>query len=185
MPGCLKVGLIVLACLFVLGGGCVAVGIWFWHRNGQEIVATGHRELQQGALAGKEMDEQGCVDAARARANGGLKETLGATFFLRGCLSASRETPALCEGVPAKDEFRASIDWTMKQCSDDPGNTSCQQVMSVVQEFCALGKPKIGGPRVPGWILPDDLGAADSTAAPPLPGDTVTPESTAPSPAAR
>ena len=154
MPTWLKVLLIVGGCLFVLGGACVAAGMWWWSRNGEELTASMEKGWREGAEAGRGTDERGCVSAAMARNRdaAGVGGMLGSGFFLRGCLPASRDTPGFCQGVPRPGEFTAGVKWMAQRCpGTGTSSQACQTTMRTVQEFCAAGEPKLGGTPVPGW----------------------------------
>lgn len=139
--GCLKAFLITAAVVLVLGAGCVAVGVWWWSRNGDEFMARGEAATAEGTQAGSGTDEAGCVQLARARsaADASMGGMVSHGVYLRSCLGAARETPGFCEGVPAETEFRATAEWRGKQC---PGNDGgCAIVMQSVQQYCHRDRP--------------------------------------------
>lgn len=134
--GCLKVFLIVAAVLLVLGGGCVAAAVWWWSNNGSEFVARGQAVTEEGAQAGRNTDEEGCIRLARQRAaaDASMTALVSHSFYLNGCLGQARETPGFCEGVPAETEFGATREWQQRQCPG--GDAGCQIVMQTKQQYC-------------------------------------------------
>ncbi len=162
--GCLKAALITLAVVLGLGGACTA-GMMIWYsRNSDRLESASRVGREEGARAGANLDEKGCLDQARTQTRGvaDVEGMLRQKGFVQACLIESRETPGFCEGVPPLSEIRRTLAWRKQGCDND---AMCQQLREEVQTYCLSSarseKPGATG-TAPGPA--DSAGAAADTA---------------------
>lgn len=138
----MRVGLAGCGALALLAVVVIVAGMIWWRRNGGEYTARAGEAAREGARAGLVGDEAACFETAQRRI--GTDATMADNFavgaFARACLEYSRETPGFCDNVPPVTAIRRSAEWAQQRCG--AGNTTCQQVSQVVQQYCAAGRPK-------------------------------------------
>ena len=120
---------------------------WFWwSQNSAEFLANGKAQLEKGRLAGRELDESGCVALAAAALGGEAGNSMAAgisnSLELSGCLETSRGTRRFCEEVPGKTEIFATAQWIANVCNQIGygSNTSCQTMLQSIPDYCASEK---------------------------------------------
>jgi hypothetical protein len=157
--GCLHAGLAGCGALALLAVIAIVAGTIWWRRNGDELTARAGEAAREGARAGLVSDEAACFETAPRRIGTGatVADNFAVGAFARACLEFSRETPGFCDNVPPVTALRRSTEWAQQRCG--AGNTACQHVSQVVQQYCAAGRPK----RTAADTLLMDNGAAPAS----------------------
>jgi len=86
-----------------------------------------------GGEFGKTTDQNGCME------KGLLREAIGASWFVSGCLKSSKPISDFCDGVPTgfSDGKLENSGWEDEQCKKvGHNNRSCSQVFNVKRHFC-------------------------------------------------
>ena len=167
--GCLRAGLIGCGMLALLAVIAIVAGTIWWRRNGGELTTRAGEAAREGARAGLVSDEAACVETSQRRIGAGasIGDNFAAGSFARACLEYSRETPGFCDNVPPVTSIRRGAEWAQQRCG--AGNTACQHVSQVVQQYCAAGRPKRTAAdtllmATGGITITGDTAAADSAA---------------------
>jgi hypothetical protein len=150
MPGWAKVLIIIVVLIVLAVVGTIAAGAYWWSRNRDALLAKGKAVLTEGVEAGRNTDNQGCVDQslARYKTEPGFTSSITTTMFMQSCLQVSRPTPGFCDEVPKQDEIMKSVHWRIEQCKrvDLSTDRHCQQLFAPVQVFCE-GPQLESGPK--------------------------------------
>jgi hypothetical protein len=138
-----KVLAVIAVLLLVLLGIMIAGSGYWWQQNKDSLLADEKKAAQQGTAEGSRLTEKECLDQAMAR---GRKEpsagtVLTAGAWLHACLEASRKSPGFCDGVPALDSFKASLQWRWEKCNH-LSDSACSNLLNEVQTYCASAPRK-------------------------------------------
>ncbi|HEX4509019.1 MAG TPA: hypothetical protein VH328_03025 [Burkholderiaceae bacterium] len=119
-----------------------AAGAYWWHRNGDSIVASSRAALDDGHRRGLSVDEGVCLGEALLRhaPNRGdsMSEAISRSLWLNACLASSRVAPSFCEGVPPPHEFIDLGNWVKTACArQGSADASCQTLYQEVAKYCA------------------------------------------------
>ena len=149
MPGWAKALIIVAVLLVLLVVGVIVAGVFWWSNNKDALIAKGKAVVAEGQEAGRQTDNQGCVDQSvtRYKAEPGFRSGISTSIFMQSCLQANRPTPGFCDEVPKQTEFIKSGQWQLAQC-DRVGLSSdqyCRQLFQTVERFC--DKRSVGSNR--------------------------------------
>jgi uncharacterized membrane protein YhaH (DUF805 family) len=137
-----KAGALVVSAAAVV---CGAAWFW-WSQNSAEILANGKAHIETGRIAGRALDESGCVSKAASALAGeagtSLLVAIENAVELSGCLDTSRATPGFCDGIPAKTEIFATGQWIASVCGQFGygGNASCNAMIQHIPEYCTSDK---------------------------------------------
>jgi len=95
MPGWLKVLLIVAIIIVLLVVGVIGVGVVWFVRNKDAMIARAKEITDDGQKFGKNSDNQGCVNEgiSRYKQEPGFTNLISTSIFMQVCLDASRPTP--------------------------------------------------------------------------------------------
>ena len=112
-------------------------------------IATIYRNLkalvEEGEKAGRQTDNQGCVDQAVARYKGdpGFTNGISSGIFIESCLRVSSPTPGFCDEVPRETEFIKSGKWQQAHCERAGlgSDQYCRQLFQGVERFCDKRRP--------------------------------------------
>jgi hypothetical protein len=144
MPGWAKALIIVGVLLVLLVVGVIGAGVYWWSNNKDALMARGKALVEEGRDAGRQTDNQGCVDQAIARykAGPGLTSGISTGIFMDSCLRASSPTPGFCDEVPKEIEFIKSGQWQLAQCERVGlgSDQYCRQLFQGVERFCERQK---------------------------------------------
>ena len=145
MPGWAKALIIVGVLLVLLVVGVIGAGLYWWSNNKNALMARGKALVDEGESAGRQTDNQGCVDKAvtRYKTEPGFTSGISTGIFMESCLRVSSPTPGFCDAVPAETEFLKAGQWQMAQC-ERVGLASdqyCRQLFQGVQRFCDKQRP--------------------------------------------
>ena len=151
MPGWAKALIIVGVLLVLLVVGVVGAGVYWWSNNKDTLIARGKAVITEGQEAGRQTDNQGCVDQSvtRYKAEPGFTNGISSSIFMQSCLQTSRPTPGFCDEVPKETEFIKSGQWQLAQCQRVGlgSDQYCRQLFQTEERFCntpkALPKPSI------------------------------------------
>lgn len=107
MPGWLKALLAVALVIVLLVVGVIVFGVVWWGRNKDKLIARAKEVVTEGRDAGRNTDNQGCVDesVSRYKKEPGFASVISNSIFMRACLESSRPTPGFCDDVPKQTEF--------------------------------------------------------------------------------
>lgn len=137
----LKFFLIGCAVVIVLGIIAVAVVGWYVKSHSGQWMAQGKAVRGEGMSFGRTATEPQCVSEAmtRYRAHTGMVNGISQRLWLDGCLETASVDAEFCAGVPAEDQFTASVTWRVKQCRDFgfQGDSTCPNIVAEVQRYCA------------------------------------------------
>lgn len=140
MPGWAKALIIIAVLAVLLVVGVVVAGAYWWSRNKDTLIAKGKAVVTEGQDAGRNTDNQGCVDQSisRYKAEPGFSSAITTGIFMQSCLPVSRATSGFCDEVPKQTEFMKSGEWRIAQCEkvDLSSDQYCQQLFAPVQRFC-------------------------------------------------
>jgi hypothetical protein len=140
MPGWAKALIIVGVLLVLLVVGVVGAGVYWWSHNRDALVAKGKVVVAEGEKAGRQTDNQGCVDQgiSRYKAEPGFTNGISTSIFMQTCLQASRPTRGFCDDVPRETEFIKSGQWQLAQCQRVglQSDQYCRQLFQTVERFC-------------------------------------------------
>jgi hypothetical protein len=146
MPGWAKALIIVGVLLVLLVVGVIGAGLYWWSSNKDALMARGKALIEEGEEAGRQTDNQGCVDKAitRYKSEPGFTNGISTGIFMDSCLRVSSPTPGFCDDVPVETQFMKSGQWQLAQC-ERVGLVSdqfCRQLFQGVQRFCDKQRPK-------------------------------------------
>lgn len=145
----LKATLVIFGILTVVAILGVGGGWYYWSTHKQQLMDSAkalHKEAQD---AGKNTDEQGCVElsVARLKKDSGITGSVSSGLFLEFCLQAASPTPGFCDGVPPETEFIESARWRLSKCQGRNVDTNaCQNLMGQIQRYCSSGQHKAKQP---------------------------------------
>ena len=135
-----KVILTISICLILLIIGVVGAGVYWWSHHGRQAVEAAGSGMKEGQEAGKNTDNQGCVDQslARYKKSPGFGGAISTNLFLLGCLEESKPTPGFCDDVPRPNEIMRSASWQIQKCKDAgvPADPFYRQIFAGVQQHC-------------------------------------------------
>ena len=145
MPRWAKALIIVGVLLVLLVVGVIGAGLYWWSSNKDALMARGKALIEEGEEAGRQTDNQGCVDQAitRYKADRGFTNGISSGIFMESCLRVSSPTPGFCDEVPRETEFIKSGKWQEAQC-ERVGLASdqyCRQLFQGVERFCDKQRP--------------------------------------------
>ena len=145
MPRWAKALIIAGVLIILLVIGVIGAGVYWWSSNKDALMAKAKALVEQGEEAGRQTDNQGCVDQAITRYKGdpGFTNGISSGIFMESCLRVSSPTPGFCDEVPRETEFIKSGKWQQAQC-ERVGLASdqyCRQIFQGVERFCEKQKP--------------------------------------------
>jgi hypothetical protein len=144
MPGWAKALIIVAVLLVLLVVGVIGAGIYWWSNNKDALLARGKAQIEEGEEAGRQTDNQGCVDKAitRYKAEPGFTNGISTGIFMDS-LRVSSTTPGFCDDVPVETQFMKSGQWQLAQCERVGlgSDQFCRQLFQGVQRFCDKQRP--------------------------------------------
>lgn len=140
MPGWAKALIIVVVLLVLLVVGVIGAGVYWWSNNKDTLIARGKAVVTEGQEAGRQTDNQGCVDQSvtRYKAEPGFSNGISTSIFMQSCLQVSRPTPGFCDEVPKETEFIKGGQWQLAQCQRVGlgSDQYCRQLFQTVERFC-------------------------------------------------
>ena len=140
MPGWAKALIIVGVLLVLLVVGVIGAGVYWWSNNKDALIARGKAVVTEGQEAGRQTDNQGCVDQSvtRYKAEPGFTNGISSSIFMQSCLQMSRPTPGFCDEVPKETEFIKGGQWQLAQCQRVGlgSDQYCRQLFQTVERFC-------------------------------------------------
>lgn len=128
---------------------CIVGGVLLARFGKQQIgglVEETQRQTTEARAWARTHAQADCMDEGirRSRACTGFQCQVGVQSFTSTCLSTAAPTPGLCDGVPHPEDFRSGSIWRNGRCpvtgtpaAPDPAARACQQVMPVLQGYCA------------------------------------------------
>ena len=145
MPRWAKALIIAGVLIVLLVIGVIGAGVYWWSNNKDALMAKAKALVEEGQEAGRQTDNQGCVDQAIARykADRGFTNGISSGIFMESCLRVSSPTPGFCDEVPRETEFIKSGKWQEAQC-ERVGLASdqyCRQLFQGVERFCDKQRP--------------------------------------------
>ena len=145
MPRWAKALIIAGVLIVLLVIGVIGAGLYWWSNNKDALMAKAKAVVEEGQDAGRQTDNQGCVDQAVARykRDPGFTNGINSGIFMESCLRVSRATPGFCDGVPRETEFIKSANWQQAEC-ERVGLSSdqyCRQLFQGVERFCDKQRP--------------------------------------------
>ena len=145
MPRWAKALIIAGVLIVLLVIGVIGAGLYWWSNNKDALMAKAKALVEEGQDAGRQTDNQGCVDQAVARykRDPGFTNGISSGIFMESCLRVSRATPGFCDGVPRETEFIKSANWQQAEC-ERVGLSSdqyCRQLFQGVERFCDKQRP--------------------------------------------
>jgi hypothetical protein len=145
MPRWAKALIIAGVLIVLVVVGVVLAGVYWWSNNKDALMAKANALVVEGREAGRQTDNQGCVDQAitRYKADRGFTNGISAGIFMESCLRVSSPTPGFCDNVPRETEFIKSGTWQEAQC-EHVGLSSdqyCRQLFQGVERFCDKQRP--------------------------------------------
>lgn len=145
MPRWAKALIIAGVLIVLLVIGVIGAGVYWWSNNKDALMAKAKALVEDGQDAGRQTDNQGCVDQAVARykRDPGFTNGISSGIFMESCLRVSRPTAGFCDGVPRETEFIKSANWQQAEC-ERVGLSSdqyCRQLFQGVERFCGKQRP--------------------------------------------
>ena len=145
MPRWAKALIIAGVLIVLLVIGVIGAGVYWWSNNKDALMAKAKALVEEGQEAGRQTDNQGCVDQAitRYKADRGFTNGISSGIFMESCLRVSSPTPGFCDEVPHETEFIKSGKWQEAQC-ERVGLASdqyCRQLFQGVERFCDKRRP--------------------------------------------
>lgn len=145
MPRWAKALIIAGALIILLVIGVIGAGVYWWSNNKDALMAKAKALVEEGEKAGRQTDNQGCVDQAVARYKGdpGFTNGISSGIFIESCLRVSSPTPGFCDEVPRETEFIKSGKWQQAQCERAGlgSDQYCRQLFQGVERFCDKRRP--------------------------------------------
>jgi hypothetical protein len=145
MPRWAKALIIAGVLIVLLVIGVIGAGVYWWSNNKDALMAKAKALVEEGQEAGRQTDNQGCVDQAitRYKADRSFTNGISSGIFMESCLRVSSPTPGFCDEVPRETEFIKSGTWQEAQC-ERVGLASdqyCRQLFQGVERFCDKQRP--------------------------------------------
>ena len=145
MPRWAKALIIAGVLIVLLVIGVIGAGVYWWSNNKDALMAKAKALVEEGQEAGRQTDNQGCVDQAITRYKGdpGFTNGISSGIFMESCLRVSSPTPGFCNEVPRETEFIKSGKWQQTHC-ERVGLASdqyCRQLFQGVERFCDKQRP--------------------------------------------
>lgn len=145
MPRWAKALIIAGVLIVLLVVGVIGAGVYWWSNNKDALMAKAKALVEEGQEAGRQTDNQGCVDQAitRYKADRSFTNGISSGIFMESCLRVSSPTPGFCNEVPRETEFIKSGKWQEAQC-ERVGLASdqyCRQLFQGVERFCDKQRP--------------------------------------------
>lgn len=141
MPKWLKIVLGIVAVLVLLCGVSAFVAMRWFDNNKDRLKALGDNAARDGATWAMTHDANSCIDEALRQndVEGGMVAEAGHTIFMRSCLEKAQRPADFCDGVPPKNEFIQTAQWTVKKCLalNRAGDQPCTRMVKAIQEVCA------------------------------------------------
>jgi hypothetical protein len=145
MPTWAKALIVAGVLIVLLVVGVIGAGVYWWSNNKDALIAEGKALIDEGREAGRETDNQGCVDQAirRYKSEPGFTNAISAGIFMESCLRVSSPTPGFCDEMPHETEFMKSGQWQQAQCERVglAADQYCRQLFQGVQRFCDKQRP--------------------------------------------
>jgi hypothetical protein len=145
MPGWAKALIIAGVLIVLVVAGVILAGVWWWSNNKDALMAKGKELIEEGQEAGREADNQGCVDQAitRYKSEPGFTNAISSGIFMESCLRVSSPTPGFCDEIPRETEFIKAGQWQLAQCQRVglSSDQYCRQLFQGVQRFCDKQRP--------------------------------------------
>jgi len=145
MPGWAKALIIAGVLIILLVVGVIGAGVYWWSNNKDALMAKANALVKEGQEAGRQTDNQGCVDQAitRYKADRGFTNGISSGIFMESCLRVSSPTPGFCNEVPRETEFIKSGKWQQAQCERVGlgSDQYCRQLFQGVERFCDKQRP--------------------------------------------
>jgi hypothetical protein len=145
MPGWAKALIIAGVLIVLLVIGVIGAGVYWWSNNKDALMAKAKALVEEGQEAGRQTDNQGCVDQAitRYKADRSFTNGISSGIFMESCLSVSSPTPGFCNEVPRETEFIKSGKWQEAQCQRVGlgSDQYCRQLFQGVERFCDKQRP--------------------------------------------
>jgi hypothetical protein len=145
MPGWAKALIIAGVLIVLVVVGVVLAGVYWWSTHKDALMAKGKALVEEGQEAGRQTDNQGCVDRAVTRYKGdpGFTSGISTGIFMESCLRVSSPTPGFCDEVPHETEFIKSGKWQLAQCERVGlgSDQYCRQIFQGVERFCDKQRP--------------------------------------------
>ncbi len=142
-----KIIIAVVVGFFLLAGGtCVAGYMWIDKNAGKLKEEAKRIQAEAGEFAAAH-EQRECLDESMTKSDACEGGALGGAMcrgkvaaFLQECLRHARETPGLCDGVPAPDAILELSKWSVQRCVDmgRAGDQPCAQLVSKVAAHCAI-----------------------------------------------
>ncbi len=142
----------VIALLFLVIGVLVAIGAaYWWHNNGDKLLAEEKATEAQGRAEGAQLAEKDCRDQAiaRHRKDSSIGSLMTNTTRLLACLETSHPTPGFCAGIPDADSITASFKWRLDECERlHLKDSNCGNLLATLQMYCGsdIQKKKAAAP---------------------------------------
>ena len=145
MPRWAKALIIAGVLIVLLVIGVIGAGVYWWSNNKDALMAKAKALVEEGQEAGRQTDNQGCVDQAITsyKADRSFTNGISSGIFMESCLRVSSPTPGFCDEVPRETEFIKSGKWQEAQC-ERVGLASdqyCRQLFQGVERFCDKQRP--------------------------------------------
>jgi len=145
MPRWAKALIIAGVLIVLVVVGVVLAGVYWWSTNKDALMAKAKALVEEGQEAGRQTDNQGCVDQAitRYKADRGFTSGISAGIFMESCLRSSSPTPGFCDEVPRETEFIKNGKWQLAQCERVGlgSDQYCRQLFQGVERFCDKQRP--------------------------------------------
>ena len=145
MPTWAKALIVAGVLIVLLVVGVIGAGVYWWSNNKDALMAKGKALIEEGQEAGREADNQGCVDQAitRYKSEPGFTNAISSGIFMESCLRVSSPTPGFCDEVPRETEFIKAGQWQLAQCQRVglSSDQYCRQLFQGVQRFCDKQRP--------------------------------------------
>lgn len=141
MPKWLKVVLALMGVSFLLCVGISAAAYFWIDANKDRLKDVGTRAHNEAEAFAANHDSNECVNEALGRLTqrSGIVDEAEHKIFLRACLEKAERPAGFCDGIPARNQFIATAEWSVKKCSSlgYAGSQPCGRLMGAVQEVCA------------------------------------------------
>jgi hypothetical protein len=137
-------GILTILALLGIGGGW-----YYWSTHKQQLMDSAKALQKEAQEAGKNTDEQGCVELSveRLKKDSGITGSVSSGLFLQFCLQSAKPTSDFCDGVPPETEFIDSARWRLAKCQGRSLDTNaCQNLMGQIQRYCASDQRKTKQP---------------------------------------
>lgn len=142
-----KVIIAVVVGFFLLAGGtCVAGYLWI-DKNADKLKAEAERIQAEAGEFAAAHEQHECIAESMRKSDGCEGGALGGAMcrgmvsaFMQECLRQARESPGLCDGVPAPDAILELSKWSVERCVQmgRAGDQPCAQLISKIAVHCAV-----------------------------------------------